>query len=338
MVAVPAIVAASGVVTFVTMRLIVALAGKALLDMPNARSSHAVPTPKGGGLGVLVGLGVGAWLVPAFPVRSVLGPLLCIAMLSLMDDLRPLSPRFRLVGHIAIAALVLATLGEFRRIAVPPFGTLVMPAILVACTMLWLVGVTNVYNFLDGIDGLAGVQAVVGGVAWWWIGARHDLPLTAALGSVVAAAAAGFLPFNWSPARIFLGDVGSASLGLAFAMLPLVASREGAAWAAPVGVLLLWPFLFDATLTVIRRLRRGERVTEAHRSHLYQRLVVTGWSHTRTTLLYAACAGLSAVAAVGVAEGVWWWGWAAALATGACVVAVTARAERGAARRAGDQP
>jgi UDP-N-acetylmuramyl pentapeptide phosphotransferase/UDP-N-acetylglucosamine-1-phosphate transferase len=167
----------------------------------------------------------------------------------------------------------------------------------VAGLALWLVGTVNLYNFMDGIDGIAGVQAVVAGLAWalWgaWVGAAGVL----AVGALVAAAAAGFLTLNWPPARIFMGDAGSTVLGFLLAAAPLLAAQE-APGAVPfdrlliAGALGLWPFLLDGTFTLFRRLAKGENILQAHRSHLYQRLVIAGRSHQTVTLVYGALAGV----------------------------------------------
>lgn len=299
-----------------------------VVDVPNARSSHARPTPRGGGLAVVLAVAaawaVGAALEPA--VRSVGVPLavLLVAGVSAVDDVRGLrtGPRFAAQG--VAAALLLATVGAWTSISLPFVGTVPVGAFGVVLALLWLVGLTNAVNFMDGIDGIAGTQAVVSGTAWAIIGTGLDLPIVALVGALVAAASAGFLAHNWPPARIFMGDVGAASLGFAFAALPLVAaSADGAGDVAVAripltGLLVVWPFVFDTAFTIVRRFRRGENVLEAHRSHLYQRLVAAGGSHRQVTSFYAALAGVSAVAGVvwGLSEGN---GWPAAGATVALV-------------------
>jgi UDP-N-acetylmuramyl pentapeptide phosphotransferase/UDP-N-acetylglucosamine-1-phosphate transferase len=152
-------------------------------------------------------------------------------------------------------------------------------------TFFWVMGLINAYNFMDGIDGLAGVQAVVAGLGWALLGGIEGQILISSFGLLVAASSLGFLGHNWSPARVFMGDVGSAFLGYAFAVLPVMAIAENPHLFL-AGVLLVWPFVFDPTFTFIRRLRNGEDVFSAHRSHLYQRLVITGYSHRFVTLLY----------------------------------------------------
>lgn len=315
-------------ITLLTTALTLRWARRALVDQPNERSLHRLPTPRGGGIGLLAGIAAGATAAPVTWHPWLALPILGIALLSFADDLNQLSVRVRLSGHLILAGLAVALLGNFNEIAITPITTITATPLLMAMTVLWIVGLTNIYNFLDGIDGIAAVQAVVAGAAWSWLGTIYGLDAVRWCGAIIAAAALGFLPFNWPPARIFLGDVGSATLGTCFALLPLLASRSGAdAWAAPVGVLVVWPFLFDSGFTLVRRARRSEHLFEAHRSHLYQRLVIAGWSHRQTTLLYGGLALLTSLAAVQVAAGRWWFGWIAALVTGLLQVGLTWQAE-----------
>ena len=159
-----------------------------------------------------------------------------------------------------------------------------------------VVGILNIYNFMDGIDGIAGVQAVVAGVAWTCIAYSLSLSATAVLGGAVTAGAAGFLLLNWPPARIFMGDAGSTVLGYMIGILPFFAWVEqkdtlSLGTATFCGALVMWPFLADGASTILRRMRRRENVFTAHRSHLYQRLVIAGRSHQAVTLTYGALAG-----------------------------------------------
>jgi UDP-N-acetylmuramyl pentapeptide phosphotransferase/UDP-N-acetylglucosamine-1-phosphate transferase len=155
---------------------------------------------------------------------------------------------------------------------------------------------------MDGIDGIAGVQGVIAGLAWTVAGIFCNSHATSFLGSTVAGVCAGFLIHNWAPAKIFMGDVGSAFLGFTFGVLPLVALRalQDSAAAFQIGnlplfaILVLWPFIGDSSLTFFRRLLKGEPVWQAHRSHLYQRLAQTGWSHARICIVYGVWAAFSA--------------------------------------------
>lgn len=303
-----------------------------LLDRPNARSSHRVATPRGGGLAVVLAIAIG-WLLgggKATPIPVVM--LLVTATLSFVDDLRSLPASARLLAQVVIAAIVVLAIGPFREIVWPGLGSITWVLATAVLSAIWIVGLMNAYNFLDGIDGIAAIQGIVAGAAWWWIGGRVGIDVAQWGGAITAASCLGFLPFNWSPARIFLGDVGSVSLGFIFAVLPILASRStGAAWAAPVGVLVVWPFLFDAAFTLVRRAIRGERIFEAHRSHLYQRLVIAGWSHSHVATLYGGLAVLTSVAALALIRGEWWAGWAAAALTSAVLLTLVRRVERRAA-------
>ena len=169
-------------------------------------------------------------------------------------------------------------------------------------TWLWIVGLTNAYNFMDGSDGMAGSQAVIAGLGWACLGWLADFPLLADLSLLLAVGSLGFLPHNWPPARIFMGDVGSAFLGYSFAVLPLLGLRAGGPLASlsPIlGLLLrLAVCLRHRVLTFLRRLRRGENVLAAHRSHLYQRLIIAGYSHRFVLLLYSGLAIIGAGAAI----------------------------------------
>lgn len=165
---------------------------------------------------------------------------------------------------------------------------------------IWIVGALNIYNFMDGIDGIAGIQAVVAGVAWAIFGALLGAPYVAFVGAIVAAGALGFLTLNWPPAKIFMGDAGSTVLGYMFAVMPMlivVEAKEAGGFdrALLAAALVLWPFLVDGTFTIFRRLRNRENILKAHRSHLYQRLVIAGKSHQQVTLVYGALAVVGAL-------------------------------------------
>ncbi|MEZ5319813.1 MAG: hypothetical protein R2752_20595 [Vicinamibacterales bacterium] len=260
---------------------------RAIVAVPNARSSHAGETPVGGGLpiaacaiGGVLALGfVEAWSEPWWP-RYVAGAA-AVAAVSWLDDLRGASTWLRLAVH-GVAAVVVAQGILGGGVPVSSWWPLVLAAV-------WIIGVTNAYNFMDGVDGMAGATAVVAGAGWMWLGWHTTHPMAAALGAIACGASIGFLPFNWQPARIFMGDVGAALLGFTFAVLPVVVWWEG--WRiAFAGALCLWPYLFDTTFTMLRRLVRGENVMQAHRTHLYQRLVRAGWSHARASAVWAGLA------------------------------------------------
>lgn len=270
--------------------LIRVLRRRGMLDVPNERSSHSVPTPRGGGVGILLGL-VGALLLADFGLRleirvwPLLVPALLIALTGYVDDaVGGISAAIRFVLQFVFAGVVIWFAGAMERFPLPapldfPLGVLAVPV-----TLIWIVGVTNLFNFLDGINGFAGLQGVLAG-----LGALVLLPsLTQQVwGVCLLGACLGFLVWNWNPAKIFMGDVGSATLGFIFAGLPLFAPTESGAGPAGVFVMamLLWFFLADGAFTMIRRQLNGEKIWEPHRSHLYQRLTQNGLRHDQVSLL-----------------------------------------------------
>lgn len=281
-----------------------------ILDIPNERSSHTQPTPRGGGLaivgvtllGLLLHLAVNPPFVATRPFCGFFVGAMLIALVSWIDDLRSLPHRLRFGIHALAANLVILTVGTFDVVALPFLGHLELAWAGIPITFLWIVGLTNIYNFMDGIDGLAGSQAVTAGLGWAVLGWINADPLVAHLGALLAITSLSFLWHNWPPARIFMGDVGSAFLGFAFATVALLPKQANAQLAVS-GILLLWPFLFDATYTLLQRLRRGENIFAAHRSHLYQRLVIVGYSHRSVTLLYTGLATIGMILAYSFAIG-----------------------------------
>jgi len=276
-----------------------------ILDIPNDRSSHSHPTPRGGGLVIVVLSTIGllvAWFL--YPVWSF--PTLCtglagiwlVAAVSWMDDLRSLSNRVRFTAHTLAGILIIVAFGSWRIVNIPQVGPIDLAWLGLPITFVWMVGLTNAYNFMDGIDGIAGGQAVVAGLGWVIVGLITDQPLIAVFGTFVAASSLGFLGHNWPPARIFMGDVGSAFLGFVFAFMAVAASRTDPRLAV-VGIILVWPFVFDSGFTFFRRLLNRENVFSAHRSHLYQRLVIAGYSHRFVSSLYIGLAIIGLLLALG---------------------------------------
>jgi Fuc2NAc and GlcNAc transferase len=207
--------------------------------------------------------------------------------------------------HIAGSVVLMLDLGYWQEFFIPtadvtiPFG----PVFGAVVTLGWLVWLINSYNFMDGIDGIAGIQAVVAGAAWAVLAAWLGLSSTFLFSGVLASAALGFLIHNWAPARIFMGDVGSAFLGFTLAAIPLLAGRELAdvqfrSILPAVAVLFVWYFVFDSLLTFFRRLLRGHKVWEAHREHIYQRMIISGWNHSQVALIYAMLAGLLSITVI----------------------------------------
>jgi UDP-N-acetylmuramyl pentapeptide phosphotransferase/UDP-N-acetylglucosamine-1-phosphate transferase len=269
-----------------------------LLDTPNPRSSHRRATPRGGGLAIVVATFVALMLVGNMPQapeqRVVLAVGLTLAGLGLADDRLSLPALPRLAAQVALVSVVVAVIGGLPRLPLPPPLDLPLGWLGYPLAVLWVVAVLNFYNFLDGIDGIAALQGAATGFGIAWLSGSS---LGGTLGAGVAGACLGFLIYNWAPARIFLGDVGSVFLGYTFAVLPLLAPEASRGSAVLFVALSLWLFLADATWTLLRRVARGLPFYEAHREHLYQRLVASGWSHRRVSCLIGAGSGLLTVAA-----------------------------------------
>lgn len=258
-----------------------------ILDHPNERSLHRQPVPRTGGIGVAAGIAVSVPLVSPLEWWPLwLGAALLVGV-SFLEDLAGLAILGRLAAHFLAAGALVGGLSaqglEWGWAAV-----MIVPVV-------WMI---NLYNFMDGMDGLAGGMAVFGfgflGVLSW-IGQHQPLMLVSAS---IAAAAAAFLLFNFHPARIFLGDAGSTTLGFLAAGLGLTGWQHGV-WSLWVPLLVFSPFIVDASVTLARRLMRGEKFWQAHRSHYYQRLVLSGWSHRRTALAeygVMVCCGVGALA------------------------------------------
>lgn len=274
-----------------------------MLDHPNERSLHGRPVPRGGGLAILVALlvcgGAAVLFQPAPKLSWLAAGMLVVAGVSYLDDRHSVPPLYRLVAH-AIAAAFIVHGGFLIQGFEFPGTDLRWPYVAgVMFSVMFIVWMINLYNFMDGMDGFAGGMAVFGfgffAVMGWM--ARHELFFIVNL--IVVAAAAGFLVFNFPPARIFMGDVGSSMLGFLAAAFSLWGARDGVFpfW---IALLVFSPFVVDATVTLLRRLWQREMVWKAHKSHYYQRLVQSGWGHKKTVLyeyvLMLAC-GLSALLA-----------------------------------------
>jgi len=249
------------------------------LDMPNARSLHGRPVPRLGGLGVMIGLAAGALVAGQLGTLMMLA--LVLAAVSFADDLDGLPVLARLACHALASCAFLAWTYQGQ----PWWWSTLL--------FLGIVWMTNLYNFMDGSDGLAGGMALIGFGAYAaaaWIGRE---PALAALFASISAGGAGFLLFNFPPARTFLGDSGSVPLGF-------LAGAGGVMgwlldlWPLWFPLLVFSPFAVDATVTLLKRVARGELVWQAHRDHYYQRLVRLGWGHRGTALaeygLMLACA------------------------------------------------
>lgn len=264
---------------------------RGILDIPNQRSSHSQPTPRGGGAAIVVVVllaevwaGAAGLLDRPTAVALALGGAL-VAGVGAWDDVHTLSAGARLLVHFTAAIIAVAAVASVGDLFVA--GTRV-PVILfagIACVVgtVWM---TNLYNFMDGIDGIAGAEAVasaaVASLILFWSN-QFGLAIVAA---ALTGGAAGFLNLNWPPARIFMGDVGSSFLGFTFAVLTLAGRRVGGM--VSVWILLpLFPFILDATITLGKRALSGQPLASAHREHLYQRLTQTGRSHASVLCIFA---------------------------------------------------
>lgn len=273
----------SFVVALLTARLLLVRFGRFALDQPNQRSLHERAVPRTGGLAVLAGIAVstasfatGLWLP--------LGLAAALAAISLVDDLRGMPTAARLAAHLAAAVF----LAWYVLSPMHPVELL-----LIVLAIGWI---TNLYNFMDGSDGLAGGMAVIGFSAYAIAALLAGRVPLAATSIAVAAAALGFLVFNFHPARIFLGDVGSIPLGFLAAALGVVGWRDDV-WPLWFPLLVFGPFIGDATLTLLKRFVRRERVWHAHRDHYYQRMVRMGIGHRGTAVAgYAVMLLCAAVA------------------------------------------
>jgi Fuc2NAc and GlcNAc transferase len=278
-----------------------------LVDVPNERSSHVVPTPRGGGLGILAGMTVATGFVRAARPDLASAEALALVALSsavgavgLVDDRIGLSARLRLVLHLAAAAALVAALGPISSFPLPPplSFPLASPWLSAPLTVLWVAAITNFFNFMDGVDGLATGQAILSSVA---IAAAGWSPGASAVALALAGGCLGFIPYNWPPARIFMGDVGSGAIGFLLAGLPLLAPPEVRPAAVTAVALGLTFFILDPLLTLARRRAAGKPLMQAHREHLYQLLIPAGTSGSRVTaLLLSGAAVLAALGAVSV--------------------------------------
>ncbi len=278
------------------------------LDVPNERSSHTRPTPRMGGLGVVAAFviilpalvimllpGMPNWL-PATKFGVALVSYVVIASVGFIDDLRRIGPLAKYLGQL-LAALIALWGGEiFLQLHLPFVGVITIAWFIgVLLTILWLTGFSNFFNFMDGIDGLAGGVGMIYSLGLAVICLTTGHRLLGAGSLMLAGACLGFLAHNFPPAKIFMGDVGSLFIGYVLAAFAVWTTNSGERPAPFVAVLLVFgSFIYDATFTLLRRWRRGERLYLPHRSHLYQRLVIAGQSHRRVSLTYYALSALLA--------------------------------------------
>ncbi len=269
-----------------------------VIDRPNERSLHTVPTPRLGGVGLMAGALPLIALTGSAPLVAIAVCAAFLAIVSFIDDMRSLPIEVRLPAHLA------ASLAAVLAFASPVGAGAAWGWVEVAIAVLAIAWMANLFNFMDGSDGIAGGMGVIG-FAVLAIAAADGGSMPLALASIaIASAAAGFLLFNFPPARVFLGDSGSVPLGFLAGALGAWGVTLGA-WPVWFPLLAFSPFIVDASLTVLRRLFAGERIWRAHRSHFYQRLVLAGWSRRRLALAaygLMIAAGASALAGRGQGE------------------------------------
>lgn len=247
------------------------VAGK-ILDRPNDRSLHRNPTPRIGGLAILAGMLSGWMGLGSAQLALVLAATTALALVSFLDDLKHLPVWQRLLAHFLAASLSVFWLSSGQ------------PWLVLIVAILAIVWMTNLFNFMDGSDGLAGGMALFGFAVFSLQAAAMGDAAFASLNAVIAAAALGFLLFNFHPARVFMGDAGSIPLGFLAGLIGCIGWVNGV-WPAWFPVLVFSPFIVDATLTLLKRLVRGERIWLAHREHYYQRLILLGHGHRKTAWL-----------------------------------------------------
>jgi UDP-GlcNAc:undecaprenyl-phosphate/decaprenyl-phosphate GlcNAc-1-phosphate transferase len=274
-----AVVACGTVVAAAEAVMIPLLRRAAIIDIPGPRSSHTIPTPRGGGIPIAAGLLVAAGVIGGAIAALFAFAVASFGLLGFTEDTRGLAAGRRLMIQAVGSTMVAVVLVSGRA------GPVAVFVLLVAACAAWITGFVNAFNFMDGVNGISGAHALIAGVVYafigWW---QHDGFLVPA-GAAVAASALAFLPWNAGRARVFLGDTGSYALGAALATLAAYAVLEGIPMEAAVGPLVL--YIADTAWTLQRRIRAGERWLEPHRTHVYQQWCDIGWSHQRVTLAAA---------------------------------------------------
>ncbi|MBF0498464.1 MAG: glycosyltransferase family 4 protein [Deltaproteobacteria bacterium] len=298
----------AGLVLMVTTMVSILLAGlilrvslnrQALLDVPNSRSSHSLPVPRGGGLAIVLCLAAGLGyfsLVRSAPVYpALLLSTSIIAGVGFIDDVKNLPAGLRALIQLAAAlTFILVSDTSINYLDFPGLGRLPLGGLGQIAAVIWLVALTNFYNFMDGIDGLAGGEGVLVGLATAGLFSLHGQRDLALVSLVIAGGSLGFLKYNFPPAKMFMGDAGSGTLGFVFGALALIAQARCnvSLW---VFVLFLGTFLVDTTVTLIKRITAGEKWYQAHRSHYYQRLTRHWSSHLRVTRTMLVITGLLSI-------------------------------------------
>jgi UDP-N-acetylmuramyl pentapeptide phosphotransferase/UDP-N-acetylglucosamine-1-phosphate transferase len=273
----------AGLLTLILTRLMLTSAVfTKIQDIPNSRSLHDKPVPRIGGLALMLGV-LAAWqLIKDQEITWFYAGVMVLMLLSLVDDLKNLPAKWRLVGHLVVATGFIS------------WGLVPMPIYWAALLVLGIVWMTNLYNFMDGANGIAGGMAAIG-FSFYALaaGVQGDIHF-AVVNLVVVSSSLAFLVFNFGRARVFMGDAGSIPMGFLSAVIGLIGWQKGL-WPIWFPLVIFSSFIVDATATLFKRLLRGQRIWEAHREHYYQRLIQMGWSHQKTALVEYALMTVSGV-------------------------------------------
>jgi len=259
------------------------------LDMPNERSSHRYATPRGGGIAMVLGLSVGYCIVSLFDWgRLPLVYVACALTIGLLghleDRLRDISPLLRLLAQVMCASFFVWIQGGWSQLPFPEPLNLELGVFGAPIAVFWIVSVVNLFNFLDGIDGYAGLHTLIVSLGLILISDIEPIQIAATL---LAGSSLGFLFFNWHPAKVFMGDVGSLMLGFSLAALPFLgeyATRDQTTWHL---AMLMWFFLADGSFTILHRILKREPFWKPHRTHVYQLLTQTGLGHRHVSVVMA---------------------------------------------------
>lgn len=297
-----ALLAVSAFLTWVLMKRV------RIIDTPNERSSHTRPTPRSGGIAIVVTFFIGLVAMGVLDDDPVLragyfwafcASAFAIAALSIFDDLHGLSFKTKLALQVVCAGGVMAMGVTADQVHIPVLGAWEFGWFAYPITLVWIIGLTNAFNFMDGIDGIAGGTAVVASGFFAYIMMDGGSDYLHHIVWIVLWASLGFLLWNWQPAKIFMGDSGSQFLGFILAVFAILAGQFDQSQVPYVVMpLLFFHYMWDTVYTFIRRYRAGENVTEAHRSHLYQLMNRLGLSHAKVTSIYLGIGVLQGIAAI----------------------------------------
>ena len=279
-----------------------------IMDIPNHRSSHTKAIPRAGGISIVITFFIGltaTWVMgeldsisPSLLAGFVFSVLL-ISLISLVDDISEQTAIVKLFTHMIAVVVVLYFGIVLDELAIPIYGYVQLGVFGYLISFLWIVGMTNTYNFMDGLDGLAGGVAVIASLFFMIITFFEGSTFVYIISYSLLAGALGFMFLNYPPAKIILGDVGAAFLGFVFAVLAIIAARyDESRTSFLVMPLLMFNFIYDTSFTFVRRLLKGEDVTQAHRTHLYQLLNQSGYSHLEVVLCHYCMVFLQGLGAI----------------------------------------